>query len=296
MSILSWKPFLFGGIASVTAELSTFPIDTTKTRLMIQGQVAEVAHTQLKYRGMLHAIVTISKEESVKALYSGIAPALLRQASYGTIKLGCYHAFKRSLARDPQDETLLKNVISGVAAGALSSAIANPTDVLKVRMQVSGVNAANASQGMMASFANIYKLEGLRGLYRGVVPTAQRAAVVVGVELALYDWTKRRALATGLFQDNVNTHFVCAALAGFAGAVASNPIDVVKTRMMNQRMFKSGLADTVYKSSFDCAIKTARSEGFFALYKGFIPLYLRLGPWNIIFFIVYEQCKLVMDH
>ncbi|XP_065832293.1 kidney mitochondrial carrier protein 1-like isoform X2 [Oscarella lobularis] len=135
---------------------------------MIQSQVAEVAHTQLKYRGMLHAIVTISKEESVKALYSGIAPALLRQASYGTIKLGCYHAFKRSLARDPQDETLLKNVISGVAAGALSSAIANPTDVLKVRMQVSGVNAANASQGMMASFANIYKLEGLRGLYRAL--------------------------------------------------------------------------------------------------------------------------------
>ena len=54
-----------------SSRVGTFPIDTTKTRLMIQGQVAEVAHTQLKYRGMLHAIVTISKEESVKALYSG---------------------------------------------------------------------------------------------------------------------------------------------------------------------------------------------------------------------------------
>jgi hypothetical protein len=33
------------------------------------------------------------------------------------------------------------------------------------------------------------------------------------------------------------------------------------------------------------------NEGFFALYKGFFPAWLRLGPWNIVFFIVFEQLK-----
>lgn len=82
--------------------VGTFPIDLTKTRLQVQGQVIDAAHTQLKYRGMLHAFLTIAREEGVRALYSGIAPALLRQATYGTIKLGCYNIFKRTMAEKPE--------------------------------------------------------------------------------------------------------------------------------------------------------------------------------------------------
>lgn len=42
---------------------------------------------------------------------------------------------------------------------------------------------------------------------------------------------------------------------------------------------------------FDSADQTTKNEGFFALYKGFFPSWLRLGPWNIVFFIAYEQLK-----
>ena len=38
-------------------------------------------------------------------------------------------------------------------------------------------------------------------------------------------------------------------------------------------------------------LQTVRNEGFLALYKGFIPTWVRMGPWNIIFFITYEQLK-----
>lgn len=38
-------------------------------------------------------------------------------------------------------------------------------------------------------------------------------------------------------------------------------------------------------------LQTVRNEGFSALYKGFIPTWFRMGPWNIIFFITYEQLK-----
>lgn len=292
-----WRPFLYGGLASVTAEFGTFPIDTTKTRLQIQGQAIDSRVTVIRYRGMLHAALCISKEEGVKTLYRGLAPALLRQATYGTIKIGLYHSLKRRYFGTQKEETLFPNVVCGIIAGVMSSSLANPTDVLKIRMQAQTTNVFN-KLGLVGSFMDIAKKEGVRGLWRGVGPTANRAAVVCGVELPAYDITKKHLIRSGYFSDTTSTHFTASFFAGLLGAIASNPIDVVKTRLMNQRNLKvtSTTAATagptvIYSGSFDCLIQTYRHEGFLALYKGFIPNWIRLGPWNIIFFIAFEKLK-----
>ncbi|XP_041340553.1 brain mitochondrial carrier protein 1 isoform X1 [Pyrgilauda ruficollis] len=316
MSALNWKPFVYGGLASIVAEFGTFPVDLTKTRLQVQGQSADARFREVRYRGMFHALFRICREEGGRALYSGIAPALLRQASYGTIKIGIYQSLKRlfvdrmeafsAVSSMPgclspyrpgaasglvssgkcRDETLLINVICGVVSGVISSALANPTDVLKIRMQAQG---SLFQGGMIGSFIDIYQQEGTRGLWRGVVPTAQRAAIVVGVELPVYDITKKHLILSGLMGDTIFAHFVSSFTCGLAGAIASNPVDVVRTRMMNQRAIVG--STELYKGTLDGLIKTWKSEGFFALYKGFWPNWLRLGPWNIIFFITYEQLK-----
>ena len=39
-----------------------------------------------------------------------------------------------------------------------------------------------------------------------------------------------------------------------------------------------------------CLLQTLRTEGPLALYKGFFPSYLRLGPWNIIVSYSHAQC------
>lgn len=287
MSNFNWKPFVCGGLASVTAECGTFPIDLTKTRLQVQGQVSDALHKEIRYRGMVHALVRIYKEEGLKALYSGIAPAVLRQASYGTIKIGTYQSFKRLFVDNPEEESLLINVLCGVLSGVISSSIANPTDVLKIRMQAQG---RIMQGGMIGNFIDIYRQEGIRGLWKGVSLTAQRAAIVVGVELPVYDLTKKHLIKSGHMGDTVYTHFVSSFVCGLAGALTSNPIDVVRTRMMNQRSIRGGTC-AGYKGTLDCLLQTWRTEGFFALYKGFFPNWLRLGPWNIIFFLTYEQLK-----
>ncbi|XP_048461061.1 brain mitochondrial carrier protein 1 isoform X1 [Rhincodon typus] len=286
MSNLNWKPFVYGGLASVTAEFGTFPIDLTKTRLQVQGQLIDSRYKEIKYRGMLHALLKICKEEGLRALYSGISPALLRQASYGTIKIGTYQSLKRLFVSCPQDETLLVNVLCGILAGVVSSSIANPTDVLKIRMQAQ----SGLCQGsMIGNFINIYQQEGTRGLWRGVSLTAQRAAIVVGVELPVYDITKKHIILSGLMGDTVYTHFLSSFTCGLAGALASNPVDVVRTRMMNQKVLSG--THVIYKGTLDGLLQTWKTEGFLALYKGFWPNWLRLGPWNIIFFITYEQLR-----
>lgn len=51
--------------------LGTFPIDTTKTRLQVQGQISDIACREVRYRGMIHAFIRIYKEEGLLALYNG---------------------------------------------------------------------------------------------------------------------------------------------------------------------------------------------------------------------------------
>ncbi|XP_014251708.1 mitochondrial uncoupling protein Bmcp isoform X2 [Cimex lectularius] len=234
---------------------------------------------------MTDAILKISKQEGFKAFYYGIWPAVLRQATYGTIKFGTYYSLKSFLVNGEEDVTV--NICCAVVAGMVSSAIANPTDVLKVRMQVLG--GSYEKRGLFACFKEVYRNEGIGGLWRGVGPTSQRAAVIAAVELPVYDFCKHQLMER--FGDNITNHFISSFTASIGSAVASTPLDVVRTRLMNQRRLLVGGNNKIYTGSIDCLIQTVRHEGFLALYKGFTPTWVRMGPWNIIFFITYEQLK-----
>uniref|UniRef100_A0A1B6BW30 Mitochondrial carrier protein n=1 Tax=Clastoptera arizonana TaxID=38151 RepID=A0A1B6BW30_9HEMI len=285
-----WKPFVYGGLASCFAEFGTFPIDTTKTRLQIQGQKIDSRYEKLKYKGMIDAFLKISEQEGFKALYAGIWPAVLRQATYGTIKFGTYYSLKSMI--DVKGEDVAANMCCAVVAGMVSSAIANPTDVLKVRMQVLG---SQTHQRLLHCFQDLYKQEGIGGLWRGVGPTAQRAAVIAAVELPVYDFCKHHF--SSVLGDSISNHFVSSFIASLGSAVASTPIDVIRTRLMNQKIPKRilpvalNIHTPAYSGSIDCLLQTVRHEGLLALYKGFVPTWMRMGPWNIIFFITYEQLK-----
>lgn len=61
-------------------------------------------------------------------------------------------------------EKVWANMSCAIVAGAVSSAIANPTDVLKVRMQVHGRGTENI--GLFGCFQQIYKHEGIPGLWK----------------------------------------------------------------------------------------------------------------------------------
>lgn len=93
-----------------------------------------------------------------------ISSAILRQATYGTIKFGTYYSLKRAVIDIwAMNDLFMINIVCAALAGAISSAIANPTDVVKVRMQVTG-GTTNIS--LFTCFQDVYKHEGIRGLWR----------------------------------------------------------------------------------------------------------------------------------
>ena len=89
---------------------------------------------------------------------------------------------------------------------------------------------------------------------------------------------KTAPTSSSIFHDILESihHFALGSLAGAFGAFMVYPIDLVKTRMQNQRNERVG--QVLYKNSFDCASKVIRNEGIKGLYSGVLPQLIGVAP------------------
>jgi solute carrier family 25 uncoupling protein 27 len=278
--------YMLSACAATVAETVTFPLDLTKTRLQIQG---EGTPSPTAYRGMLKTAVGIVKEEGVLKLWQGVSPAVLRHLIYTGCRMGFYEQLRENvLGRSPDGHyPFYKAVLGGGMAGAAAQFIASPTDLVKVQMQMEGKRRLEGEpvrvRGTIHAFAKILKEGGIPALWKGWVPNVQRAALVNMGDLTAYDTTKQAILRYTPLQDNVVTHSIASGVSGLVAAIVGTPADVVKTRIMNQPQ--------LYRSSLQCLTLTVKNEGVLALWKGFIPIWARMAPWSLTFWISYEQIR-----
>jgi dicarboxylate transporter 10 len=81
-------PFYFGGAASCTAAMIVHPLDLTKVRLQ---------NTKGINTNMFRTMLNIVSNEGFFAIYNGISAAIIRQATYSTVRLGGYEFLKEKL-------------------------------------------------------------------------------------------------------------------------------------------------------------------------------------------------------
>jgi solute carrier family 25 uncoupling protein 27 len=74
--------------------------------------------------------------------------------------------------------------------------------------------------------------------------------------------------------------------SGLIAATLGTPADVIKTRIMCQPTDSNGKG-LMYHSSWHCLVTTVRNEGFFGLYKGFWPTWLRMVSFKRIILKLY---------
>ncbi|XP_027758801.1 mitochondrial uncoupling protein 3 isoform X1 [Empidonax traillii] len=280
--------FVSAGMAGCIADLCTFPLDTAKVRLQIQGEV-RIPRTisSVEYRGVLGTLSTMVRMEGPRSLYSGLAAGLQRQMSFASIRIGLYDSVKQLYTPKGAENTgLAARLLAGCTTGAVAVACAQPTDVVKVRFQASGamLDGARRYSGTVDAYRTIAREEGVRGLWRGTLPNIARNAIINCGELVTYDLLKDVLLRTRLMADNVPCHFVAAFGAGFCATVVASPVDVVKTRYMNA-------SPGQYRNALSCLLALLMQDGLAGLYKGFIPSFLRLGSWNVVMFVSYEQLQ-----
>ncbi|XP_077215150.1 mitochondrial uncoupling protein 1-like [Tasmannia lanceolata] len=280
--------FASSAFAACFAEICTIPLDTAKVRLQLQKKAVAGDGVALpKYRGMLGTVATIAREEGLSSLWKGIVPGLHRQCLFGGLRIGMYEPVKTFYVGSDfvGDVPLSKKILAALTTGALGITVANPTDLVKVRLQSEGKlppGVPRRYSGALNAYSTIVKQEGFRALWTGVGPNIARNAIINAAELASYDQVKQSILKIPGFTDNVFTHLLSGLGAGFVAVCIGSPVDVVKSRMMG---------DPTYKSTIDCFIKTLRNDGPLAFYKGFIPNFGRLGSWNVIMFLTLEQAK-----
>uniref|UniRef100_A0A8D8WL56 Mitochondrial uncoupling protein 4 n=1 Tax=Cacopsylla melanoneura TaxID=428564 RepID=A0A8D8WL56_9HEMI len=187
--------------------------------------------------------------------------------------------------------------ISGVSSGALAQFLSSPADLVKVQIQMEGkrelLGKAPRVRSPWDAFRKIVAAGGVRGLWKGSIPNMQRAALVNLGDLTTYDTAKHFLMTHTSLGDSHLTHIMASGMAGLVAATMGTPADVVKTRIMNQPTDKHGRG-LLYKSSVDCLLLTVRHEGFLALYKGFLPVWIRMAPWSLTFWLSFEQIRHVL--
>uniref|UniRef100_A0A3Q4HS01 Mitochondrial brown fat uncoupling protein 1-like n=1 Tax=Neolamprologus brichardi TaxID=32507 RepID=A0A3Q4HS01_NEOBR len=258
------------GTAGCVADLVTFPLDTAKVRLQVQGESKPLVKGQrAEYRGVFGTIFTMVKTEGPRSLYSGLVAGLHRQMSFASIRIGMYDTMKQLYTRGSES----------------TSHLLRETGCLMCRFYVAK-QRCEASQDVFLRLSSPEKekCSYMFAVLTGCLPNITRNAIVNCSELVTYDIMKELILKYNLMTDNMPCHFTAAFAAGFCTTIVASPVDVIKTRFMNS-------VPGQYSGAVNCAITMLIKEGPTAFYKGFVPSFLRLGSWNIVMFVSYEQIK-----
>lgn len=197
-----------GCTAGVSTVLALQPLDVIKTRLQVQDGAGGIIPA---YKGTIDALQHIVKEEGWRALYSGLTPALIGSGMAWGIYFFTYnHAKERYQKTSPQKKlSPAYHLLSAAEAGAVVCFATNPVWVVKTRLQLqyraisrvgfsaagaSGVSTAAATaatgiaqqaamsaasipkspvmySGFLDCLTQIARQEGVRGLYKGLLPS-----------------------------------------------------------------------------------------------------------------------------
>ena len=157
-----------------------------------------------------------------------------------------------------------------------------PVEVVKQRRQA-GISTSNSQ-----IVRQTLKKEGVRGLYRGSLPTMAREIPFSMVQLPLWEWLKLQwARHTGE-ASGPGEAGLCGAAAGGVAAAVTTPLDVAKTRIMLARPGSSEAAAGTLAILRGVAAEEAGLRGLFA---GLLPRTAWMTLGGAVFFGVYELCR-----
>ncbi|OWR52211.1 mitochondrial 2-oxoglutarate/malate carrier protein [Danaus plexippus plexippus] len=268
-----WLNFVFGGLSGMMGICVVQPADLVKTRMQLAGP-----------RGNPSVLATVSnilKKEGITGFYTGLSAALFRQATYTTGRLGCYNGISNYYTTAYGVPSFPVKLVIGMIAGGIGAFIGTPAEVALIRMTADGrlpPEQRRNYKNVFNALARISREEGPAMMFRGATATVTRAMVVNAAQLSTY--AQAREMLLPQLGDGIVLHFIASLISGLVTTFASLPVDIVKTRVQNSAKGTSQVS---------VLMSVIKNEGVFALWKGFIPTYAKIGPLTILIFIFLEQ-------
>ncbi|KAH7091072.1 mitochondrial carrier domain-containing protein [Paraphoma chrysanthemicola] len=289
MSADFWAGYVSGAAGIIIGN----PLDLIKTRLQA-GKITGNADTSTAiatpqgFRGQF---------ENAGTLVRGATAPIL---GYGALNALLFVTYNRTLAllHDPTSPTSFSKIwIAGATGGLASFVVSAPTELIKCRAQVS--TERNISSWSITK--DVWRNEGIRGLYYGGGITSVRDAVGYGFYFWSYEWMKQNwTSADDSDRDTAMKVLLCGGLAGIVTWASIFPLDVIKTRVQTQTLHtsrpRSGEMGSLLPpetdgkrlGSLDIARQAYRAEGAGVFFRGLGICSVRAFVVNAVQWAVYE--------
>ncbi|KAL1453086.1 hypothetical protein WDU94_007261 [Cyamophila willieti] len=261
---------------SVSGTVSTFllqPLDVIKTRL--QSHHDRNKSSQGKRIGVVKITRNIIMEEKVITLWRGLTPTLWRTVPGVSLYFSGVHLLTASSEGSPGS---LQAVWAGFVSRAGVAVLLAPFTVVKTRYESKSFHYDSLRQALI----QIYRTEGLKGLWCGTNATVVRDAPYSGLYFMFY--TQAKAFKpTDLSETDggyVLFQLGCGGVAGVAATLVTQPADIIKTRMQltrDQATFRS-VVHSIYQD-----------YGTLGFMQGFVPRAMKRTVMSAISWTTFEQ-------
>lgn len=198
---LSYQARLLSGFGAGVLEALVIvtPFEVVKIRLQQQKGLSPEL---LKYKGPIHCARMIIREEGILGLWAGAAPTVMRNGTNQAAMFTAKYLFDRVFWKKQEgDGTVLQpwqSMISGFLAGTAGPICTGPFDVVKTRLMAQSTSGGEVKyKGMIHAIKTIYAEEGLRALWKGLLPRLMRIPPGQAIMWAVADQV------TGLYEKRI---------------------------------------------------------------------------------------------
>ena len=226
--------------------------------------------------------------EGPRGFYKGTLTPLVGVGACVSVQFSVNEYMKRYYDKrlNGQPMSIIDYFVCGGVAGFANGFLASPIEHIRIRLQTQTGNSKNFN-GPLDSAKKIYQTDGIKGIYKGLVPTLIRESVGLGIYFATYEALIARELKTypRLTRNDISAWKLCTfgGLSGYTLWIGIYPIDVIKSKLQTD-----SIKDPKYRSSLAVIKDVFRTQGIRGFYKGFLPTILRAAPANGATFAVFE--------
>ena len=132
------RNMVMASTSACIAEAVTIPLDTAKVRLQLQRKVEG---QKPRYNGLIGTVRMIATEEGYSSLFAGLSAGLQRQMIFSGLRVGLYFEIRNWITGplpEGQFPTLMQKIKTAILSGSIAITVANPCDVVKIKLQSQG--------------------------------------------------------------------------------------------------------------------------------------------------------------
>ncbi|EPE04986.1 mitochondrial 2-oxodicarboxylate carrier 1 [Ophiostoma piceae UAMH 11346] len=235
---------------------------------------------------MVDCFRKIIKNEGFSRLYRGISAPIMMEAPKRATKFAAndeWGKFYRNAFGQSQMTQGL-SVLTGATAGATESFVVVPFELVKIRLQDKA--SAGKYSGMLDVVSKTVRNEGILAMYQGLESTLWRHILWNAGYFGCIFQVRQLLPKVDDKRKQMANDILAGSIGGTVGTLLNTPMDVVKSRIQNETR-GAGVVPK-YNWAWPAVGTVLKEEGFSALYKGFLPKVLRLGPGGGILLVVYQ--------